>query len=89
MHAPLCLAACAIGGDWSRGRNYPAKAETMILEKTGGKRAGLGAMWMAGALVLAAFTGAALGLVWQSAGLGDDSPKASGSHADDAPADSG
>lgn len=35
-----------------------------------GKR--LGVRWMALALVLAAFTGAALGLVWQSVGLGEE-----------------
>lgn len=32
----------------------------------------LGVRWMALALVIAAFLGGGLGLVWQSAGFGDD-----------------
>ena len=34
----------------------------------------LGIGWMALALVLAAFLGAAMGLVWQSTGLGEADP---------------
>lgn len=36
------------------------------------KSAPLGVVWMAASLALAAFLGAALGLVWQSAGFGSD-----------------
>lgn len=39
-------------------------------------RAPLGVGWMALALVLAAFSGAALGLVWDYAGFGEDQPQA-------------
>ncbi len=44
----------------------------MQLDHPRSKREKLGTGWMALALVLAAFTGAALGLVWQSAGFGAD-----------------
>ena len=41
----------------------------MALSGTGKSGGRLGVIWMALALVVAAFLGAALGLVWQSSGL--------------------
>jgi len=39
--------------------------------QTGPRREPLGVLWMAAALVAAAFLGATLGLVWQSAGFSE------------------
>lgn len=42
----------------------------------------LGVRWMALALIVAAFLGGGLGLVWQSAGFGDDEAEQADSAAD-------
>lgn len=39
------------------------------------KSASLGVIWIALALIFAAFLGAALGLVWQSSGFGQEEPQ--------------
>ncbi len=44
----------------------------------------LGVRWMALALVIAAFLGGGLGLVWQSAGFGDDETEQGAEQADSA-----
>ena len=44
----------------------------MALGPSGRRNEPLNVFMMAGALVLAAFLGAALGLVWHASGLGDD-----------------
>ena len=43
----------------------------------------LGVIWMALALALAAFVGAALGLLWHWSGLGEDEPVAEASAGED------
>ena len=49
----------------------------MPLGPSGRRPEPLNVIWMAGALVLAAFIGAALGLIWHASGLGsDDEPPA-------------
>jgi len=47
----------------------------LVLLRSGQKREPLGVLWMAAALIGAAFLGATLGLVWQSAGFGADEPE--------------
>jgi hypothetical protein len=47
----------------------------------------LGVRWMALALIVAAFLGGGLGLVWQSAGFGDDEADSADSPADAAEAE--
>jgi hypothetical protein len=44
----------------------------MALGPSGRRNEPLNVVWMAGALALAAFLGAALGLVWHASGFGDD-----------------
>ena len=46
----------------------------MALGPSGRRKEPLNVLWMAGALALAAFLGAALGLLWHASGLGDDEP---------------
>jgi uncharacterized protein involved in exopolysaccharide biosynthesis len=43
----------------------------------------IGVIWMALALVLAAFVGASLGLLWHWSGLGDDEPAAEANAGED------
>ena len=45
----------------------------MLVKPPQGERS-LGAIWIALALAIAAFLGAALGMVWQSSGLGSREP---------------
>lgn len=54
----------------------------MPLGPSGRRNEPLNVLWMAGALVLAAFLGAALGLIWHASGFGDDEPAAAGPAAD-------
>jgi len=54
----------------------------MDMLRTGPRREPLGVVWMAAALIAAAFLGAALGLVWQSAGFGETEVEAEAEPAD-------
>lgn len=56
------LAVRTIGGD-------------MVLRRHREPRPEIGVLRMAAALMLAAFLGGALGLIWQSAGFGEDEPE--------------
>ena len=51
----------------------------MALGPSGKPNEPLGVIWMALALAAAAFTGAALGMLWHWSGLGDDEPVAEAS----------
>jgi hypothetical protein len=55
----------------------------MALGPSGRLNEPLGVIWMALALVLAAFTGAALGLLWHWSGLGDEEPATEATAAED------
>ena len=50
----------------------------MALGPSGRRNEPLNVLTMAGALVLAAFLGAALGLIWHASGFGDDDAPAAG-----------
>jgi len=55
----------------------------MALGPSGRPNEPIGVIWMALALVAAAFTGAALGLLWHWSGLGGDEPAAEASQSAD------
>lgn len=75
--AGCSLANCAFAGRRSSvQRLYGLKEEIFIAMRLDVPAAGkqrIGALYMAIALVIAAFLGGSLGLVWQSSGLGEDS----------------
>ena len=57
----------------------------MLVKPPQGERS-LGAIWIALALAIAAFLGAALGMVWQSSGLGSREPEDEEALVEDEPA---